>query len=139
MVGSLPISIGPIGKPALAEYYKQTYSSNAPIAEDAGGSVSSPPIVQLAATNGSVRSSSAARKAVYAQRDRVRSMDPGALDYIVDEDDEEEEEDGDSTQVQAEERNHANVELSVSRRNALEILKIRSEVPPSGMWRSLAD
>ncbi|GBE80038.1 Cleft lip and palate transmembrane protein [Sparassis crispa] len=73
-------------------------------------------------------SSAAMRKAAYAERDRSRSIDPGALDCIMDEDEEEEEED-DGDDLEAGSR---------GRQRALQILKARSELPPAGMWRSLA-
>jgi len=71
------------------------------------------------------------RNASYVERDRVRAIDPGALDFDVGNDvlgPDDSEEDGD-------------VDTSVGsrgRQNALRILKARSELPSEGMWRSLA-
>lgn len=79
-------------------------------------------------------SSVAMRKAAYAERDRSRSMDPGALDFADEEVDEEE--DGES-----ESEPQGNTEGDAGgrgRKRALKILQARSELPPSGMWRSLA-
>ncbi|KAA1466459.1 hypothetical protein DENSPDRAFT_925878 [Dentipellis sp. KUC8613] len=67
--------------------------------------------------------SAAIRKATYAERDRGRSLDPGALDFATDDDDEK----SDTEQGPGRGRNHA-----------LKILQARSELPPEGMWRSLA-
>lgn len=75
-------------------------------------------------------SSTAIRKAKYAERDRSRSMDPGALDFATgEEDDSEEEMEMDQMKFESGER---------ARRQALKILKARSELPEAGMWRSLA-
>ncbi|TFY72895.1 hypothetical protein EVG20_g85 [Dentipellis fragilis] len=68
-------------------------------------------------------SSAAIRKAAYAERDRGRSLDPGALDFATDDDDEK----SDNEEGPGRGRNHA-----------LKILQARSELPPEGMWRSLA-
>lgn len=78
-------------------------------------------------------SSSARRKAAYAERDRTRSMDPGALDFATEEESEDEgfanEEVSNQDVVDAGER---------GRKRALKILQARSELPEAGMWRSLA-
>ena len=75
-------------------------------------------------------SSTSIRKAKYAERDRSRSMDPGALDFAAgEEDDIEEEVEMDRMKFESGER---------ARRQALRILKARSELPEAGMWRSLA-
>jgi hypothetical protein len=59
-------------------------------------------------------------------------MDPGALDFATgEEDDTEEEEMKEADQVKFESGERA-------RRQALKILKARSELPEAGMWRSLA-
>ena len=84
--------------------------------------VASPPQGQRIPSTASIR------KAKYAERDRSRSMDPGALDFAMSEEDDVEEE--------------TEVEMPVSgeraRKQALKILKAQSEVPEAGMWRSLA-
>lgn len=76
------------------------------------------------------RSASALRKASYAARDRDRSMDPGTLDFVSQED-----QDGDSDDepLQADRLDEAR-----GRRRALKILEARSRLPAAGMWRSLA-
>ncbi|KAI0921652.1 hypothetical protein AcW1_004437 [Taiwanofungus camphoratus] len=66
------------------------------------------------------------RRAVYAERDRTRSIDPGALDFTSDVDDRDDEAD-------------VNTGLEVgSRARALRILESRDALPAAGMWRSLA-
>ncbi|KAH9948340.1 hypothetical protein B0H21DRAFT_777899 [Amylocystis lapponica] len=72
-------------------------------------------------------SSTAMRRAAYAERDRSRSIDPGALDFAPDEGDEDDEDDAVDTSVGGR-----------ARQRALRILQARNEVPEAGMWRSLA-
>lgn len=78
-------------------------------------------------------SASAIRKAAYAERDRFRSLDPGNLDFVAEEDEEEDGEQGDkkatSQSLESGER---------ARKHALKILQARAELPEEGMWRSLA-
>ncbi|PCH41487.1 hypothetical protein WOLCODRAFT_163137 [Wolfiporia cocos MD-104 SS10] len=75
-------------------------------------------------------SSVSARKAAYAERDRGRAVDPGALEFTADLDEDDEDDVGTDTEV---------TEVgSVGRLRALKILKARSELPEAGMWRSLA-
>ncbi|KAF8954286.1 hypothetical protein BDZ97DRAFT_1677233 [Flammula alnicola] len=80
-----------------------------------------------------VVSSTAIRRAVYAERDRFRSMDPGALDFATEEDKDE---------VASEESEHDQPKVDDAgekgRKQALKILQARSELPGEGMWRSLA-
>ena len=82
------------------------------------------------------QSAASLRRASYAERDRLRSMDPGALDFATEDD----EEAGESTDEEA----AADVAVTESdmgtrsRRRALRILQKRSEIPEEGMWRSLA-
>lgn len=78
------------------------------------------------ANNGS---SAAIRRASYAERDRGRSMDPGALDFEAADDDDESDTDNVDNMAQVGNR---------GRRQALKILQARSELPAEGMWRSLA-
>ncbi|KAI0068688.1 hypothetical protein BV25DRAFT_1986271 [Artomyces pyxidatus] len=108
MAASLPITIGPISQPRKNAGFAPTLADNQEL--------DVPPVA----------SSVALRKAAYADRDRERSMDPGALDFEAGEDDEDDDKD-DETEVG-----------SRGRRNALKILKARSELPAEGMWRSLA-
>ncbi|KAF8728321.1 hypothetical protein AX14_006793 [Amanita brunnescens Koide BX004] len=77
-------------------------------------------------------SAAALRRASYAERDRLRAMDPGALDFATEDD----EEAGQSSGEEA----AADVAVTEtrSRRRALRILQKRSEIPEEGMWRSLA-
>jgi len=73
-------------------------------------------------------SSAAMRRAAYAERDRGRSIDPGALDFTVDYDDDD---DDDSSGADTSAGGRA-------RQRALKILQARNKVPAAGMWRSLA-
>ena len=78
---------------------------------------------------------SALRKAAYAERDLIRSRDPGsALDIVPDEDEDE----GNDGQDDEEERVRREKELGRGRERALRILEAREKLPPPGMWRSLA-
>ncbi|XP_006456743.1 hypothetical protein AGABI2DRAFT_195753 [Agaricus bisporus var. bisporus H97] len=77
--------------------------------------------------------SSAIRKAAYAARDRSRSLDPGHLDFVAEEDEEEDDERSDRKfVVQSMESGER------ARQHALKILQARAELPEEGMWRSLA-
>ena len=80
-------------------------------------------------------SSAAIRKAAYLARDRNRSMDPGTLDFAVEEEDEDEES-GESEPEQG--KAEASDAGGKGRKHALRILQARSELPADGMWRSLA-
>lgn len=121
--GSLPISIGPLSRKreplSLASYQPKTSLS-----DRAGAMV--PPL-----PNGR-HSTSALRKASYAARDRDRSMDPGTLDFVSqDEGDEDDESDDEPSQMGP--HNEAR-----GRQRAFKILEARSKLPAAGMWRSLA-
>jgi hypothetical protein len=76
-------------------------------------------------------SSEAIRRALYAERDLNRSMDPGALDFDTDEIDDQNGVDDDDDRQPSEEGKKG-------RERALRILQARSELPDEGMWRSLA-
>ncbi|GJJ07407.1 hypothetical protein Clacol_001609 [Clathrus columnatus] len=71
------------------------------------------------------KSSTAMRKAVYADRDLSRSVDPGPTLNM----DEEIDEESPENPIDDQDR---------GRRHALSILQARSTVPEAGMWRSLA-
>jgi len=73
-------------------------------------------------------SSTAIRKAKYAERDRARAMDPGTLDFATIEEEEDDEEEILTTQMTPGER---------SRMLALKIIKARNELPEDGTWRSM--
>jgi len=77
-------------------------------------------------------SSTSIRKATYAERDRARSLDPGPLDFAVEEEDAEEEVDDEDDSRTADDAGEK------ARKKALRILQARSELPEEGMWRSLA-
>ncbi|KAJ7693831.1 hypothetical protein B0H17DRAFT_1058404 [Mycena rosella] len=124
MPGSMPIAIRPLARPhaslSLASYRPSTMPPAPAEPEPA------PPTPV---------SSSAVRRAVYAERDLQRAMDPGALDFAVDD-----------SETIAEEEEDGGVVVPVStsagevrgRRRASQILRARNELPDSGMWRSLA-
>ncbi|KAG6841831.1 hypothetical protein C0991_006238 [Blastosporella zonata] len=121
--GSLPVSIKlPKQREALslASYQPLTLA-----AQTAAGSTSTQ----------KKQSSTSIRKAVYAERDRFRTLDPGPLDFAA-VDDEDEEEDAEDVPEPA--PVDASLGGERSRKAAFKILKARSEVPDSGMWRSLA-
>jgi len=122
IAASLPLSIGPLSQPkelSLASYQPKTSLCDQPDT-----------LVSALQPRSKLVSSAAWRKAAYAQRDRNRSTDPGPLDFAADEDDDEDNED-------ESERLSANQD-GRGRQRALRILQVRSEVPASGMWRSLA-
>ncbi|KAG8218970.1 hypothetical protein J3R82DRAFT_4712 [Butyriboletus roseoflavus] len=78
-------------------------------------------------------SSATLRRASYAERDRSRAIDPGALDFIPGEGEDVEEDESE------EEPSKANVaDEGRGRRRAFKILEARSKVPEAGMWMSLA-
>ncbi|KAJ7591457.1 hypothetical protein C8J56DRAFT_935621 [Mycena floridula] len=74
------------------------------------------------------RSSSAIRKAVYAERDRERALDPGPLDFALEEEDSED----------FAEAEQLPMSPNRGRDHALKIIQARSSIPEAGMWRSLA-
>lgn len=117
-VGSLPIPIKLARRPqalSLASYQPQTAVPDRSVAETAPA-----------------RSTAALRKAVYAERDRSRSIDPGALDF-----EEDEETNPLSDEEDDVEQNNTFDAGDRGRNRALKILQAGSEVPEAGMWRSL--
>ncbi|GLB34123.1 hypothetical protein LshimejAT787_0110070 [Lyophyllum shimeji] len=121
LVGSLPIAMK-AGKRkeelSLASYQPKTLAAQ---------SVPTPPVGQ--------RSSTAIRKAVYAERDRSRSLDPGPLDFPTEDEEEHEEKHPEDASEGAVDTSEAG---GRGRKAALKILKARSDLPEAGMWRSLA-
>lgn len=75
------------------------------------------------------------RKASYAERDRRRSMDPGALDFAEEDEDEYDEDDDGAAGPGGQPGTYVGER---GRQRALKILEARSKIPDSGMWRSLA-
>ena len=73
------------------------------------------------------KSAAARRRMVYAERDRVREMDPGMLDFT-----------NAGADVPDLDDDGVDVSVSRSRQHALNIIKARNSVPAEGMWRSLA-
>ena len=117
-MGSLPIKIRKVEPPkplSLASYVGQDVEPE---------QVLTPPAV----LNGRKHSSTAIRKAAYMERDRTRAIDPGPLDSVLEEDEAEDEDDVAGVKNEGEK----------ARKQALRILKARSELPEEGMWRSLA-
>ncbi|KAH9849978.1 hypothetical protein C2E23DRAFT_887696 [Lenzites betulinus] len=109
MAQSLPIPIGPLGQHrqsfGIPSYQPKTSLSDRP-------GVLVPPL-----RNGTAATS--------LRRASVRALDPGALDFVVDEDGVDDVESDPETGGKA-------------RQRALRILKARDELPAAGMWRSLA-
>jgi len=130
IAASLPVSIRPLARTretlSLASYQPKTSLSDRP-----GILVPALHPRQKSASGRSVASSAAWRKAAYAERDRSRYMDPGALDFALEEDEDEDDDDDDKATRAADQGGRG-------RQRALKILQLRSEVPASGMWRSLA-
>lgn len=127
----MPIAIRPLVRPpvrlTLASYRPEIALPAIPEPE--------PPTVSL---------SSSVRNAIYAERDIQRSIDPGALDFAVDNGSIIEEEDQDestgaygqtaagSSSAEGPRRMHSGRDV------ALRILQARNELPDSGMFYSLA-
>ncbi|KAI0772048.1 hypothetical protein BD413DRAFT_51504 [Trametes elegans] len=109
---SLPIPIGPLGQHKPFAYQPKTSLSDRP-------GLLVPPL-----RNASV-SAASLRRASYAERDRVRKIDPGALDFAVDEDEDGAE--GDDVESDPETGGKA-------RQRALRILKAREELPAAGEY-----
>lgn len=124
--GSLPISIGPLSRKreplSLASYQPKTSLS-----DRAGAMV--PPLPNMLGRH----SASALRKASYAARDRGRSMDPGTLDFVSQDDEGDEDDESDDEPSQMDTPDEAR-----GRQRAFKILEARSKLPAAGMWRSLA-
>ncbi|KAJ6515400.1 hypothetical protein C8R45DRAFT_956389 [Mycena sanguinolenta] len=133
MPGSMPINIRPVANPrpnlSLASYRPQTMPSAPQVPEP------EPPLPVP---------SSSVRRALYAERNLQRAMDPGALDFAVDassvieEEEEEAEEDHTTGGADAPTTCASFDELDIGRKHARKILQARNDVPDSGMWRSLA-
>jgi hypothetical protein len=126
MAGSLPIAIGSLSqiRPALS---LASYQPKTALADHPGA------LVTPLQTGRTVNSSAALRKAAYAERDRSRSFDPGALDFETEVDEADEASDDDSSKTDPPEIGER------GRKRALRILQARSELPEAGMWRSLAN
>jgi len=128
IAASLPISIGPLS-PTKETLSLASYQPKASLSNQSGILV---PALRVRSKSGSRQVASTAwRKAAYAQRDINRYTDPGPLDFAADEDDDEDDEDEESALASVDKGGRG-------RQRALKILQVRSEVPASGMWRSLA-
>lgn len=107
MAQSLPIPIGPFrtkgGSPKSVLPKRST----------------SPPAIDRA-------TAAALRRASYAERDRRREIDPGALDFVVAEDDDDGEGENDLPQGMEQEGE------AKSRKIALTIIQKRDSLPPDG-------
>lgn len=111
IAASLPIPIAPL-KQNMARYNATALQPKTSLTDRPGVLV--PPLRK--------ESSDAARRASYAERDRSRLIDPGALDFAADDEVEEEEEyDPDVASVGGK-----------GRQRALKILKARNEIPAAG-------
>jgi hypothetical protein len=124
--GSLPINIGPLSRKreplSLASYQPKTSLSDR-------ASAIVPPLPDMVGRH----STSALRKASYAARDRDRSMDPGTLDFVSQDDGGDEDDESDDEPSQMDLPDEAR-----GRQRAFKILEARSKLPAAGMWRSLA-
>ncbi|KAJ6560412.1 hypothetical protein B0H19DRAFT_1234658 [Mycena capillaripes] len=141
MPGSMPIAIRPPGKPrtnlSLASYRPQTMPA-APTEPEPEPAATMP--------------SSSVRRAVYAERDLQRAMDPGALDFSADVDvdsvikeEDEGDDNGDGEGGSSDATGATGIaslddrgNVRGGRKNAFKILQAREQLPDSGMWRSLA-
>jgi hypothetical protein len=113
---SLPMQIRPLTE------YRPTLQPKTSLTEKHGALV--PP---LKVTNSRVDSATAIRKAMYAERDRNRSIDPGpTLGFSEQED------------IEDEDVSHDGSDGERGRRHALSILQAGSVIPEAGMWRSMA-
>ncbi|KAI0650239.1 hypothetical protein C8Q79DRAFT_998129 [Trametes meyenii] len=110
VAASLPIPIGPLGQ-HLQTFGIPSYQPKTSLSDRPG-------VLVPALRNGSSAS---------VRRERVRAIDPGALDFAVDDDG------GDDDDVESDPETGGK-----ARQRALRILKARDEMPPAGMWRSLA-
>jgi len=124
-VGSLPIPIKFARRPqvlSLASYQPQTAIRDR--------------LATSTIPSSKKTSADALRKAAYAERDRSRSIDPGALDFAAEEDEEEDED----HHIEEDTVRHGGMADAGDRgrKRALKILQAGSEVPEAGMWRSLA-
>lgn len=80
------------------------------------------------------------RRAMYDERDRARSIDPGPLDFAtVEEEGEDEESETEESETEEEKAQmQAFLSTSRARKRALKILQAAQQLPEAGMWRSLA-
>lgn len=118
-VGSLPIPVRSLAKRDIQlELTVASYQPSAALPPTSGGSMPA-------------GSSKSMRRAIYAERDRDRSIDAGPLAYVA-------EEDGDDELPELPEDRRTE-QADRSKQNALKILQRQAEIPHAGMWRSLAD
>lgn len=123
IAGSLPIpmhTLTPQKLSGTASLRPQTSPTDRP----------GPPLTTIEEEYDNKTSAAARRSEVYAERNRLREMDPGMLDFTGDvATDETSPEGGDDLDQ---------VSTSRSRQHALNIIKARNSVPAEGLWRSLA-
>lgn len=112
---SLPIPIGPLGTQKKG-FTLPPLQPKATLSERSGTSVPAH----------NKPSTAAMRRASYAERDRSRLLDPGALDFTAEDDEGDE---GDDTFDQDE-----NAAGGKSMQRAYKILQKRSEIPEAGMY-----
>ncbi|KAH7887398.1 hypothetical protein F5I97DRAFT_1941864 [Phlebopus sp. FC_14] len=119
---SLPISIGPL--PRRREPLSlASYQPKSSLQERAGSTTRS----QQAA--GRHASSASLRRASYAERDRSRLMDPGALDFATEDD-----ENGDESENEEEPGKADLLDEGRGRQRALKILEAQRKVPAAGIY-----
>lgn len=106
----------------LAQYHSKLQPKTS--LTDKEGVLVPPLLVQ----NSRLHSATAIRKAMYAERDRIRSIDPGpTLDF-----NEEDEVEDEAVSPDVDDKDGDR-----GRRHALSILQARSVIPEAGMWRSM--
>ncbi|KAH7912953.1 hypothetical protein BJ138DRAFT_1003417 [Hygrophoropsis aurantiaca] len=121
---SLPVDIGPLSHAkvplSLASYQPKTILSDR----------MEPSLRSQPSINGRFATSATLRRASYAERDRSRLMDPGALDFAIQDDEDEDEGESDNELSKVDVRDEER-----GRQRAFKILEARSKIPAAGMWR----
>lgn len=127
VAGSVPIPMTPISQQKLGG--APSLQPKTSLSDRQGTLV--PPLPSVSEENAGQKQKSAAasRKEIYAERNKVRGLDPGILDF-----DYEEDEDAKSPEYDDE---PDQVSASRSRQHALKIIQARNSVPAEGLWRSL--
>ncbi|KDQ64300.1 hypothetical protein JAAARDRAFT_52267 [Jaapia argillacea MUCL 33604] len=128
LAASLPIAIGPLST-ARKQHGIPSYQPKTSLSDRPGILV--PRLPLSGRSREGSHNSEAYRKAAYAERDRHRERDPGALDFSAEDVEDETPESGEETPLEA--------VGGRGRQHALRILQKRNEVPDAGMWRSLVD
>lgn len=115
---SLPIAMGPIRD--LSSKHKSAAANEAMLA----------PLEEGEEEDSNEVAPEKVRRQAHAERDRLRAIDPGILDFVTDDDDEHTES-GNTESTNC-------VSSSRGKQYALKIIAARNAIPEEGMWRSLA-